>query len=129
MMTNAKAEIARPANSPVRAAAALPGAGLAAGLAALAGATCCALPLALAMAGLGGAWLANLAVLVVFRPYIIATALVIVGAGWLVALRRRTRPRVYVLLCLATAALGAAIAMTAYEPQVTRYMVSLWRAQ
>ena len=42
----------------------LPGAGLVAAIAALVGASCCVLPLMLAAVGVGGAWIAQLAVFV-----------------------------------------------------------------
>ena len=46
--------------------------GLVAAVAALVGASCCALPLALAWLGLAGAWIANLGILVAYRSYITA---------------------------------------------------------
>lgn len=128
-MMSAKARSATPTSKPTVTPEAMSGAGLAAGLAALAGASCCALPLALAIFGIGGAWVANLGILVVYRPFILAGAVVVVGAGWLVSFRRGARPRVHAMLGLATVAVGAAIAVTAYETEITRYLASLWRSR
>lgn len=107
---------------------ALPGASLAAGLAALAGASCCALPLVLAILGIGGAWMANLAVLVAWRPWILAAAVVIIAAGWTIAIARGARPRAIALLGLATLALGGAFAVTAWEAEITRALARVWTA-
>lgn len=105
----------------------LSGVGLAAAIAALVGASCCALPLLLASAGLAGAWIANLGVFVVYRPYITGAALVVIALGWLVALRRGSPRRTLVVLGCATVLVLAALALTEYEPQITRYLVSLRR--
>ena len=63
--------------------------GLVAAVAALVGASCCALPLALAWFGLAGAWIANLGIFVTYRPYITGAALIVIGLGWIIAVRRR----------------------------------------
>jgi mercuric ion transport protein len=87
--------------------------GLGAGLLA---STCCVLPLALVLAGITGAWMANLAVLKPLTPLLIVLTLALLGwAGWLVfrpasecavgeraacARDRRTARVVYVLCVL-----------------------------
>jgi mercuric ion transport protein len=49
-------------------------------LASLAASTCCVLPLVLVLVGVGGAWMANLAALKPFTPFLVAVTL---GAlGW-----------------------------------------------
>ena len=101
--------------------------GLAAAVAALIGASCCALPLLLASVGLAGAWIANLGVFVAYRPYITASALVVISLGWVLAFRRRPSRRVLVVLGCATALVLVALAVAEYEPQITRYLVSLRR--
>src|SRR5882672_4396553 len=101
--------------------------GLAAALAAFAGASCCALPLVLASLGLAGAWIANLGVFIVYRPYITMAALIAIGAGWAIALRRRPSGRTFFVLGVATVIVLAALALTQYEPEITRYLVALRR--
>ena len=59
------------------------------GLGAFALASCCVLPLALAVVGLGGAWLAGLGGLLAYQPYLLAVAAAAVAAGWFLALRRQ----------------------------------------
>jgi mercuric ion transport protein len=102
-------------------------AGLVAAIAALAGASCCALPLTLAWVGLAGAWIANLEILFVYRPYITTVALVVIGLGWAIAVRRRASPRTLVVLGLASALVGAAVLVTHYEAELTRYLIALRR--
>jgi mercuric ion transport protein len=101
--------------------------GLGASIAALIGASCCALPLVLASLGLAGAWIANLGILIVYRPYITGIALAVIAAGWAIALRRRAPGRTFLVLGLSTAVVLAALVVTEYEPQINRYLVALWR--
>jgi mercuric ion transport protein len=101
--------------------------GLALALAAFVGASCCALPLILASLGLAGAWIANLEVFVVYRAYITVAALVLIVFGWAVALRRRSSSRTLIILALATFTVLAALAITQYEGEISRYLVSLRR--
>lgn len=101
--------------------------GLVAALAALVGASCCALPLVLASLGLAGAWIANLGIFVVYRPYITVVALIIVAVGWEIALRRQASVRTFLVLGLATVIVLAALAVAQYEPEIIRYLVSLRR--
>ena len=101
--------------------------GLVAALAALVGASCCALPLGLASLGLAGAWIANLGMFVVYRPHITAVALIVIAAGWAIAIRRQAFGRTILLLSLATGIVLAALAVAHYEPEITRYLVSLRR--
>lgn len=65
--------------------------GFLASLGAAAAGSCCALPLALASLGVGGAWLRNLGALVPYRPYVLGVALVGLGIAWMTALRRVRR--------------------------------------
>ena len=110
-----------------RYASVLSGLELVAALAALVGASCCALPLVLASAGLAGAWIANLGTFVVYRPYITGAALIVTALGWLVALQRQSPRRTFVVPGCATVLVLAALALTEYEPQITRYLLSLRR--
>ena len=101
--------------------------GLVAAVAALVGASCCALPLALAWLGLAGAWIANLGIFVSYRPYITATAVVLIAVGWVIAGRRRAANRTFVVLALATVLVGGVILVSSYEAELTRYLVALRR--
>lgn len=51
-------------------------------LAALAASSCCILPLALFVAGIGGAWIGNLTALAPYQPVFIAVALGFLGVGF-----------------------------------------------
>ena len=101
--------------------------GLVAALAALVGASCCALPLVLASLGLAGAWIVNLGLFVVYRPHITVVALVVIAVGWVIALRRQSSGRTFLVLSLATVIVLAALAVAHYESEITRYLVSLRR--
>jgi mercuric ion transport protein len=60
-------------------------------LGAAAAGSCCALPLALASVGIGGAWLGSLATLALYRPYILSIAVVGLAIGWTMAIRKHRR--------------------------------------
>jgi mercuric ion transport protein len=51
-------------------------------IAAIAASLCCVGPLVLVMLGIGGAWVANLAVLEPFRPYFLGAALIALFFAW-----------------------------------------------
>jgi mercuric ion transport protein len=101
--------------------------GLVAAIAALVGASCCALPLALAWVGLAGAWIANLEIFVVYRPYITAFAMIVIALGWAVAVRRRASLRTLVVLGVATIFIAGALLLAHYETDLTRYLIALRR--
>jgi mercuric ion transport protein len=101
--------------------------GLIAAIAALVGASCCALPLALAWLGLAGAWLANLGIFVVYRPYVTAFAIIVIGLGWAVALRRSASVRTLIVLGVASVLVVAALLIAHYETELTRYLIALRR--
>jgi mercuric ion transport protein len=101
--------------------------GLIAALAALVGASCCALPLALAWVGLAGAWIANLGIFVVYGPYVTAFATIIIAVGWATALWRRASVRTFIVLAVASALVLAALFISHYETDLTRYLVALRR--
>ena len=101
--------------------------GLIAAVAALVGASCCALPLALAWLGLAGAWIANLGIFVTYRPYITGAAVIVIGLGWIIAVRRRAASRTFVVLALATMLVAGAVLVSYYETELTRYLVALRR--
>jgi len=101
--------------------------GLIAAVAALVGASCCALPLALAWLGLAGAWIANLGIFVTYRPHITGAAVIVIGLGWIIAVRRRAASRTFVVLALATMLVAGAVLVSYYETELTRYLVALRR--
>lgn len=88
--------------------------GLVAATATLVGASCCALPLALAWLGLAGAWLANLEIFVVYRPYVTAFAIIVIALGWALALRRRASGRTLIVLGVASVLVAAALLIEHY---------------
>lgn len=57
-------------------------------LGAAAAGSCCALPLALASVGIGGAWLGNLGTLALYRPYILSAAVIGLAIGWTLGIRK-----------------------------------------
>jgi mercuric ion transport protein len=62
--------------------------GLLAGLGlagALLASSCCVLPLALVVLGVGGAWLSALTALSPYQPYFLAATFVVIGAGFVAA--------------------------------------------
>jgi len=101
--------------------------GLVAAVAALVGASCCALPLALAWLGLAGAWIGNLGIFVAYRPYITAVAVVLIGVGWVIASWRRAANRAFVVLAVATVLVAGAMLVSHYEAELARYLVALPR--
>lgn len=115
------------------------GTSLVAGIGALASASCCALPLALSMLGVGSAWLVHFGVLVQNREIIAGAALVILASGWVFALRRSNaaceregvcaRPAtswiIFSVLTLTTAFVALAIGYSWWEPAVFQFLLSL----
>lgn len=59
------------------------------GVGAVAASSCCALPLALTLAGLGGAWLGGWSDLIFYRPWFLVAAALALAMGWTMALRQR----------------------------------------
>lgn len=105
----------------------IPQVGLVAAIAALAGASCCALPLLLMWLGASGALIANLGPFVAYRQYVTAFAIAVVAIGWFLVLRRRTSGRTLIVTLIASALLGAALLVAQYEVELTRYLVALRR--
>lgn len=99
-----------------------------AGLAAFLSASCCVLPLALGLVGLGGSWLAFLGPFVAWRePILIGTGALVLLA-WIVIARRgfaRIRPRALVVTGLATASLALAATAPVWERDVQGALIDL----
>lgn len=107
-----------------------------AGVLALLSASCCVLPLALGLAGVGGSWLVLLGPFVTWRtPILLGTALVIAFAWWTLARRGlgklgpgrggpgRVRPRSLVVAGLATASLALAVSAPLWERDATAFLI------
>ena len=101
----------------------LPGAGLVAAIAALAGASCCVLPLLLAAVGVGGAWIAQLAIFVTYQWYILTFAAALIAISWIVALVRGSSGRTKLILAVSTALVLAALVMPIYEEEITQFLL------
>jgi mercuric ion transport protein len=63
-----------------------------AGIGAIAVSSCCALPLALAAAGIGAGWLGDLEAFSVYRPVILGLAGVALAVAWMAFVRRTPAP-------------------------------------
>ena len=112
---------------------------LATGLGAVVISSCCALPLALSVAGLGGAWLGGANELIAYRPHALMAAALALAIGWGVALRRRAaacpadgacaRPArgwlTFGTLGLSTLLVGVAAAWGWIEPAVIAALIRL----
>lgn len=105
----------------------LPGVGLMASIAALAGASCCVLPLTLAAVGVGGAWIAQLVIFVTYQWHILAVAVALVATSWVVALVRGSTKRAKIILAISTALVVAAVIVPVYEEEITRQLLELLR--
>ena len=83
-------------------------------IAAIAASLCCVGPLVLVMLGIGGAWVANLAMLEPFRPYFLGAAVIALFFAW---------KKIYRVPAEAVCTPGSLCAM----PQTTRiYKVLFW---
>lgn len=68
------------------------------GIASLATAACCVLPITFMLLGAGGAWVAVLASAAAFSPYVIAISAAVLVAAWFVSLRNSAPRRTLALL-------------------------------
>jgi mercuric ion transport protein len=96
------------------------GGGVATGLAALIGASCCVLPILLVQAGVSTALVAHLGIFAQAKPYLLALTAILVLAGFVAAFwgGRRPRPRVLVLLVVAAFLVVSAYSMPFYEREL-----------
>lgn len=102
------------------------------GLAALLSASCCVLPLALSLVGLGGTWLTVLGPFVAWRGPILLAAAAVLSSAWVVMARRgigRVRPRALVVAGLATASLTLAATTPLWERSAQRALFELYYAR
>ena len=95
-------------------------------------ASCCVLPIALAIVGVGGSWIALLGPFVAYRGVILTIVAVVLLAVWLIVLRRQRigsrqlRRRVLALLCFATLTFAVALTAAQWEKQASRSLWNYW---
>jgi len=81
----------------------------------------------LAWLRLAGAWIAHLELFVIYRAYITAAAMILIGLGWMIAIRRRAAARTLVVLALASALVCGAVLVSHYEIELTQYLIAIRR--
>jgi mercuric ion transport protein len=102
-----------------------------AGVAAVLAASCCVLPLALAVVGLGGGWLVILAPFVAHRGAILAIVAAVLTVAWLAVLWRcpcRRRRPALVVTAAASLAFVAAVTTPWWEAAAVDRLWALWAA-
>lgn len=97
---------------------------------ALFSATCCVLPIALSIIGLGGAWMTVFAPFTQYRPVILIVVALVVALAWWRLLRRyqcgQMRKSALALTTIATLALIASLSAPYWEGDATRALWSVW---
>jgi mercuric ion transport protein len=97
---------------------------------ALLSASCCVLPIGLAVLGIGGTWLPFLAPFVVFRELILTIVTGIVGWMWISRLRLPSRSKKHgvslILAIVITTSLLLAWSAPLWEQQVSRVLWNIW---
>ena len=104
-----------------------------ASLGAILASSCCIIPLMLFNMGIGGAWLANLAVLQPYRTHFIGVAILMFAAGLFLFVRSQSKAdgvcdpkdgkrikRVPIMLVISAALIAAAIIWPEVEPYLLR---------
>lgn len=96
-------------------------------LLALLSASCCVLPIAFSILGLGGAWLTMLGPFVEYRvPLLVLTSAIIVW-GWVWHLNRNGSRLSLALLTVATMSLVLAVTAPQWEQSVSQLLWTYWR--
>lgn len=93
-------------------------------LAALGAATCCVLPMALILLGLGGAWLAVFGTLAAYALPVLAASSVLIAAAWAIAMYRALLARLAWRLAGATVILGLAWGMYLAEARINQMLMT-----
>jgi mercuric ion transport protein len=88
-------------------------------------ATCCVLPVALMLLGVGGSWLGVFGPLAAASLYVAAASAVVVSCAWVLAVWRRVPRRTYAFL-----AAGSVLTMTAWavilnEVAINDYLIEM----
>lgn len=102
---------------------ALPNTSLVGSVLALLGASCCVLPMAFVLLGLGGSWLAVFAPIAGLSPYLLGIAAAFVLAAWISARFQLGAPRVRWTMGASTIAAILAHAVYLYRDPLTDLLV------
>lgn len=103
----------------------LPKSGLAGSVAAFFAGLCCVLPIGLMLLGLGGSWLAVFGKVAAISPYVAAVSVLLLGAGWFIALRNNANSRTRMILGVSTALTVTGIVLILKEAAINDYLISL----
>jgi mercuric ion transport protein len=96
--------------------------GFAAATVAVVASSCCALPMALVLAGVSTGAVSFLGSLHAVRPIILGMAVVLLAVGWGLAIRRRVA-RAYPLLAVASTLVVVALTWQAWDPMLQRVIM------
>ncbi|WP_171173459.1 hypothetical protein [Ruegeria sp. HKCCD8929] len=91
-------------------------------LSALGVATCCVLPMAMMLLGLGGSWLAIFGRIAAASYYVLAVSTVLVAISWWVSHRRRSIEKLMWWLVGSTAMTGLAWVIVFNEARINDYL-------
>jgi len=96
------------------------GGGLLGGVGAFIGASCCVLPLVLFNIGVSSALIAKLEIFAVYKDYFFAGALLLIGAGLIISVRRGKRPnrRLIIISLVGLLLVLAAYVLPFYEREL-----------
>src|SRR3546814_7151694 len=100
-------------------------AGLVGSVVALLTATCCILPMALVLLGLGGSWIAVFGAVAAASLYIIGLAAALTVTVWVLAFRRSARRWTYVAIGAGTAMTSIAWLIVLYEVTINDYLIRM----
>ena len=96
--------------------------GLAAATVAVVASSCCAIPMALAFAGVSTGAVGLLGPLHEARSIILGLAVILLGAGWFLAIRSRST-RAYPLLGIASVLIVVALTWQVWDPMLQRVVM------
>lgn len=111
--------------NPGRPATVLVGVGFIGAILALVTASCCVLPMALMVLGLGGVGLSIFSPAAAASVYILPLALLCIAAAWILVLARPERRRTLVFLVVASVLVVLAGAIYLFQTQITTFLISL----
>ncbi len=94
-------------------------------------ASCCVLPIALTIVGVGGSWISLLGPFVAYRSTILAIVGIMLLVVWLTQIRRwvglrRIQPLLLAMLCFATLSFAVALSAPQWEQQASRSLWNYW---
>ena len=97
-----------------------------AALLALLSASCCILPVALSIVGLGGAWLSVLGPFVAYREFVLAAVALALLWGWIAVLRRGHGRMALVTLTVASLVFLIALSAPLWERDASQALWAYW---